>query len=245
MLFLTGWIQYADTSINVSLSQRRDLAAEGPILEVPDGRGGWKTAIAPMGYPAGKTKTMPVDLSAVLDRSDPRVRIRTNLAIYWDRIVYTVDDDPEPLRLTPAPLLSASLFERGFSRMTRASAESPHVFVHDDVAGGPRWADMAGRYTRLGEVRELLLSADDRYVVMKGGDAVRLVFDGSGAAAAARWLGPGLALRLRRMGQGRRQEHGRRADGGAPAVPRDGRRPLRRARVPGEPGAPRSSFGST
>jgi len=179
MLYLTGWIQYADTSINVSLSQRRDLAADGPVLEIPDGRGGWKTAIAPMGYPAGKTKTMPVDLSAVLDRSDPRVRIRTNLAIYWDRIVYTVDEGPAPLRITPAPLASAELSERGFSRMTRASAESPHVFVHDDVSTDPRWADMAGLYTRLGDVRPLLTAVDDRYVVMRGGDAVRLTFDAS------------------------------------------------------------------
>ena len=179
MLYLTGWIQYADTSINVSLSQRGDLAAEGPVLEVPDGRGGWKTAIAPMGYPAGKTKTMPVDLSGVLDRSDPRVRIRTNLAIYWDRIVYTVDETPAPLVLTPARLVSADLSERGFSRMTRASEESPHVFVHDDVSPGPRWADMAGLYTRLGDVRPLLTAVDDRYVVMKGGDAVRLIFDAS------------------------------------------------------------------
>ena len=179
MLYLTGWIQYADTSIAVSLSQRGDLAAEGPVLEVPDGRGGWKTALAPMGYPAGKTKTMPVDLSRVLDRSDPRVRIRTNLAIYWDRIAYTVDDAEAPLSVTAAPLVSAELFERGFSRMTRASAESPHVFVHDEVSTEPRWADMAGRYTRLGDVLPLLTTVDDRYVVMRGGDAVRLTFDGT------------------------------------------------------------------
>ena len=177
MLYLTGWIQYADTSINVSLSQRRDLAPFGPVLEVPDGSGGWKTAIAPMGYPAGKTKTMPVDLSNVLDRSDPRVRIRTNLAIYWDRIVYTADDAPAPVRLTPAPLTSAELSFRGFSRMTRAHDEAPHVFVHDDVSVEPRWADMAGRYTRFGDVRALLTAADDRYVIMKGGDVVRLEFD--------------------------------------------------------------------
>src|SRR5262245_16271470 len=36
------------------------------------------------------------------------------------------------------------------------------------------------------------------------------------------------------MGQGRRQEHGRRSDRRAPAVPRHGRRALRRARVSGE-----------
>ena len=179
MLYLTGWIFYADTSINVSLSQRADLAPFGPVLEVPDGRGGWKTAIPAMGYPAGKTKTMPVDLSQLLDRSDPRVRIRTNLAIFWDRIVYTVDEPTAPHRLTPAPLVFADLFFRGYSRMTRETEDGPQVFVHDDVATAPRWADMAGLYTRLGDVKELLQAADDRYVVMKGGDCVRLTFDAS------------------------------------------------------------------
>ncbi len=179
MLLLTGWIFYADTSINVSLAQRKDVAAMAPVLEVPDGKGGWKTAIASMGYPAGKTKTMPVDLSDVLDRADPRVRIRTNLAIYWDRIFYAVDEAPAPMRRTALPLSSANLSFRGFSRMRRESPDGPQVFVHDDVSRQPRWADMAGLYTRFGDVGELLAAADDRYVIMKGGDAVRLRFDAS------------------------------------------------------------------
>jgi len=182
MLYLTGWIFYADTSINVSLSQRGDLRAEPPVLEVPDGSGGWRPAIAAtrMGYPAGKTKTMPVDLSGVLVREDPRVRIRTNLAISWDRIAYTVDEDPAPTRVTRSALVSAELSFRGFSRMTVESPGGPQVFVHDDASGGPRWADMSGLYTRFGDVRPLLAAADDRYVVMKGGDSVRLEFDPSG-----------------------------------------------------------------
>lgn len=179
MLYLTGWIFYADTSINVSLSQRNDLAAAPPVLEVPDGAGGWRTAVPAMGYPAGKTKTMPVDLTGLLDPSDPRVRIRTNLAIYWDRIAYTVDDPAVPLRTAALPLVSAELFDRGFSRTERETPDGPQVFVHDDVSRGPRWADMAGRYTRFGDVRELLTAADDRFVVMKAGDAVRLAFDGA------------------------------------------------------------------
>jgi tetratricopeptide (TPR) repeat protein len=184
MLWLTGWIFYADTSINVSLSQGHGLTAEGPELQVPDGKGGWRTAIpaSSMGYPAGKTKTMRVDLSDVLDRNDPhpRVRIRTNLAIYWDRIAYTVGTvaaDPRGRELPPP---SASLSFRGFSRMTRETPDGPQVFVHDDVQTAPRWADMAGLYTRFGEVSELVTAADDRYVVLKGGDAVRLEFDASG-----------------------------------------------------------------
>ncbi|MDQ6893429.1 MAG: FG-GAP-like repeat-containing protein [Acidobacteriota bacterium] len=179
MLYLTGWIFYADTSIQVALSQSAAAAEKpfGPILEVPDGRGGWRTAIPAMGYPAGKTKTMPVDLSSVLDRRDPRVRIRTNLAVYWDSIAYTVDEEDAPFRLSRAPLVAGDLSFRGFSRMTRETEDGPQVFVHDDVDRSPRWADPAGLYTRFGSVLPLLSAADDRYVVMKGGDAIRLVFD--------------------------------------------------------------------
>src|SRR5262249_20081177 len=151
-----------------------------PVLEVPDGKGGWKVAIAAMGYPAGKTKTMPVDLSQVLDRADPRVRISTNLAIYWDRIAYTVDEEDAPLTVTDVPMASAELFFRGFSRRTRETPDGPDVFVHDDVSKEPRWADLAGLYTRFGDVRGLMKAADDRYAILKGGDAVRLVFDPRG-----------------------------------------------------------------
>ncbi|MDQ5857843.1 MAG: VCBS repeat-containing protein, partial [Acidobacteriota bacterium] len=183
MLYLTGWVFYSDTSIQVSLSQRGAAAGgerpAGPVLEVPDGRGGWRVAIPAMGYPAGKTKAMPVDLSDVLVRNDPRVRIRTNLALYWDRIVYTADDEEPPYEISPARLLSASLNLRGFSRMRRESPDGPHVFLHDDVETAPRWADLAGFYTRYGDVHPLLGAADDRYVVMKGGDAIRLEFDAS------------------------------------------------------------------
>ena len=51
--------------------------------------------------------------------------------------------------------------------------------MHDDVETFPRWADMAGLYTRFGDVAALLAAADDRSVVMKGGDCVRLAFDAS------------------------------------------------------------------
>jgi tetratricopeptide (TPR) repeat protein len=190
MLYLTGWIFYADTSINVSLSQgARPEKPSDPTLEVPDGHGGWRIAMPSMGYPAGKTKTVPVDLTGLLDPADPRVRIRTNLAIAWDRICYTVGEEPAPIRRARLPLSAARLFVRGFSRMTRDFPDGPQVFVHDDVDTSPRWADMAGLYTRLGDVRELLRSADDRYVVMKGGDAVRLEFDGSALPPApAGWV---------------------------------------------------------
>jgi hypothetical protein len=113
-------------------------------------------AIAAMGYPAGKTKTMPLDLSDVLDRSDPRVRIRTNLEIYWDRIAYTVDEGDAPTVETTAPLVAARLFSRGFSRRCARARTARTSSSTTTPSPDPLWADMAGRYTRFGDVRELL-----------------------------------------------------------------------------------------
>ena len=130
-----------------------------------------------MGYPAGKTKTMPVDLSDVLDRRDPRVRIRTNLAIFWDRIDYTVDEEPAPLRITPAPLVSARLFFRGFSRMTRETPGGPQVFVHDDVETS---SALGGHGRPLHALRGRARASDRGRRPLRrdeGGDAVRLEFD--------------------------------------------------------------------
>ena len=51
-------------------------------------------------------------------------------------------------------------------------------------------ADMTGSYTRYGLVSELLDRVDDRYVVMKGGDSVRLEFDASRLQPPPVWGGP-------------------------------------------------------
>ena len=49
----------------------------------------------------------------------------------------------------------------------------------------PRWRDLEGYYTRFGDVRELLASVDDRYVIMNAGDELRLRFPARRAPAPA------------------------------------------------------------
>jgi hypothetical protein len=179
VLFLNGWIFYTDTSINVSLSQRKDLVHFPPVLEVPDGRGGWKVAMESFGFPAGKTKTMPVDLTGLLDPKDPRVRIRTTMAIFWDEAYVTVDDPDVAVRTTTLPPAEATLSERGFSRRFRETPDGPELFDHGDATAAPAWEDVPGRITRLGDVTDLLARTDDRWVVFKGGDAIRIAYDAS------------------------------------------------------------------
>ncbi|MFI5197239.1 MAG: FG-GAP-like repeat-containing protein [Thermoanaerobaculia bacterium] len=177
VLFLTGWIFYTDTSINVSLSQRSDLAHFPPLLEVPDGAGGWKVVMESFGFPAGKTKTMPVDLTGLINPKDPRVRIRTTMAIFWDEAFATVNDPPVEVVTTPLAPSSAVLSERGFPRGARETPDGPEVFDHGDVSTPPRWEDIPGRVTRLGDVTDFLAKTDDRWVAFKGGDAIRITYD--------------------------------------------------------------------
>lgn len=177
MLYLNGWIFYTDTSINVSASQNSTVHPFPPELDIPDGHGGWKVAMPSFGFPAGKTKTMPVDLTGIVNPNDPRVRIRTTMQIYWDEAYVTVNDPSVPVRMRELAPESARLFFRGFSRRYRETPEGPELFDHADVSTVPHWADVPGRLTRYGDVTGLLQKADDRWVAFAGGDAVRIAFD--------------------------------------------------------------------
>ena len=89
----------------------------------------------------------------------------------------------------------------------------------------PRWRDLEGYYTRFGDVRELLPSVDDRYVIMNAGDELRLRFPKRRPPAAG--LGARLRRGRRRLGQGRRLQYDVLADRAAAADAPD--RPLRDA----------------
>jgi hypothetical protein len=81
--------------------------------------------------------------------------------------------------VTAAPLVAARLFFRGFSRRVRGRRKDPMSF--STTTRSPVPLGRHGRlYTRFGDVRDLLTSADDRFVVMKSGDCVRLEFDAGG-----------------------------------------------------------------
>ena len=187
-LFLRGWIYPTDASINVALSQQSDLKVMMPSLEVRDARGRWTTAIANIGFPSGKDKTIVVDLAGKFPTTDHRVRIRTNMQIYWDQAFVSQDVSTAPTRLTELPPVSADLHFRGYSRMYRKGGRyGPHWFAYDDVSREHPWRPIEGAFTRYGDVLPLLRKADDMYVVMAPGDEATVQFD----AASAKALPPG------------------------------------------------------
>lgn len=183
-LFLRGWIYPTDASINVALSQQRALTIASPSLEVIDAKGRWVTAIPDIGFPSGKDKTVIVDLAGKFPTADHRVRIRTNMQIYWDEAFVARDERQGAVRTTTLAPVSANLHARGFSRMyRRGGRHGPFWFAYEDVSTTNPWRPIEGNFTRFGDVLPLLTTSDDMYIVMAPGDETTLEFDAAAAPA--------------------------------------------------------------
>jgi len=182
VLFLQGWIFPADATINVALAQSNKLKAVLPYLQVTNEKGKWQTVVPNLSFPMGKNKTVIVDLSGKFLSDDTRLRIRTNMEIYWDHIFFTLDEPEVPIRQTTLRPTSADLHYRGFSRLYRKGGRyGPHWFEYSDVSAEPKWRDLTGNYTRYGDVLPLLMQSDDKYVIMNAGDEITVEFDANQA----------------------------------------------------------------
>lgn len=190
-LHLDGWIFPADASLNLAVAQRGDLPYLPPRLEVETAQG-WQTLMPSMGFPAGKTKTMVVD-TPPLPAGASKLRIVTSQWLHWDRIVWTTApaDTAPTVRAELLPA-SAELRFRGFSQLARRAPNAPHAYDYASLSTDSPWLPFAGRYTRYGDVRELLEAVDDRSVILAAGDEMALVFD----AAALPPPAPGMRRTL-------------------------------------------------
>ncbi len=187
-LLLTGWPDWTNSTVNYAVSQNRTLSPMLPRLDVigPDGR--WHTVKATMGLPAGMDKTMLVDLSGTFPTDDHRVRITTNLTIYWDQVLVstTRPAGTEGLRRTALDPLAAHLRFRGYSAsrsMARGEA-GPLTLNYDHAVKDVGFDHHQGRYTRYGPVGSLLTEADDCYVIFDHGDELAVEFPASMAPGA-------------------------------------------------------------
>ena len=180
LLLLTGWTDYAFSSDNVAAHQA-GLAMQPPSLAVLDNEGQWQTVIKEIGIPVGRPQTIAVDLSGQWLSASRQVRISTSMRIYWDQIQVASRDRGLTLtggvvttRLDP---IAADLRWRGFS--AEATKDEPFTYDYARVNTTSPWKVMPGRYTREGDVRELLRATDDMFVVSRPGDEIALSFDAS------------------------------------------------------------------
>ncbi|MCU1325471.1 MAG: Tetratricopeptide 2 repeat protein [Bryobacterales bacterium] len=178
VLVLSGWVDWADGSTFLGKSQETKEGLIMPYLQVKNAQGQWQTVIADMGIPAGKPKTISVELTGKFLSASREVRIVTNLCVYWDEIFLSEDTSAPQTVLTKVDAKSAGLGFRGFSKAVIDPArKQPEYFVYDQVSPVSNWNPTPGSYTRYGDVRELLGATDDRFVIMGSGDELVLRFD--------------------------------------------------------------------
>jgi hypothetical protein len=176
VLLLHGWVDWPDGSTFRAAAQEVNGGLITPYLQMQDAAGRWKTMIEDMGMPAGKPKTIAVELK--FPSASRRVRIVTSLCVYWDEIFLSDGPSTAETLQRAAPLASADLQFRGFSA-TRVDPrrKQPDLFFYDQVSPVSFWNPTSGLYTKYGDVRALLTDIDDRLVIMGSGDELRLRYD--------------------------------------------------------------------
>jgi hypothetical protein len=85
-LLMHGEVEYFSANSMYAASQA-GITAIPPYVEAQDGNGTWKRIVDDLGFPAGGPRTMTADLTGKLPRDTRKIRITTNLQVYWDSIL--------------------------------------------------------------------------------------------------------------------------------------------------------------
>ena len=173
-----GFVHPWDDTITIARSQGSSPAPEDLLIEVPDRNGHWVKAKDHLGIPAGRLKTVVLDLTGIfLPGAHRKLRLRTNMEVYWDKLAWAPGLPAERVRKQHLSLSEADLRYRGFSLLTQEGPSSPELAHYHILAKtGQQWRNLEGYHTAYGDVRELLEWIDDRMVIATSGDELRLRF---------------------------------------------------------------------
>jgi tetratricopeptide (TPR) repeat protein len=179
VLLLYGWVDYADSSANLAASQA-GVALVPPYLEVGDAGGRFSRASEQMGFPAGLPKTMLVDLEGLVSPARNRARIVTSMRLYWDQIRIARVAEAPGMLVSELPPSRAELRFLGYPAPFNPDGRRPSLYTYDEILPQELWGAHQGFYTRYGDVGPLVEAVDDRYVIARHGDELRLGFSESG-----------------------------------------------------------------
>ena len=196
-LLLHGEVEYFSANSMYAASQA-GVEAISPYMEAMDAMGKWRRVMDDMGFPAGGPRTMTADLTGRLPLGTRKIRITTNLQIYWDSILIDRttqndareiprpvsksaglrdDADTESPRMTSLPLVRADLEFHGYPFKIEGTPPGNVQYIYEKASATGPYTRPAGTYTRYGDVLPLLTATDDKLAVFGSGDEVQLDFD--------------------------------------------------------------------
>jgi Flp pilus assembly protein TadD len=176
-LLLTGYVEYFSATSLYSAWQA-GIAPISPYVEAQLADGSWKRIDQEMGFPAGLERTIVVDLSGKLPAGSHRIRIVTNLQIYWDQVL--VDDGPNDraqVHETEVPLAKAALRFHGYPRQIDGVSPGDLNYDYDEVSLTGPFQRQRGSYTRFGDVTPLLTGVDNKFAIFGSGEELAPEFN--------------------------------------------------------------------
>jgi tetratricopeptide (TPR) repeat protein len=197
VLFLQGYVEYGYSTSNYAAAQA-GVTLHAPTISVERG-GRWLPLREEWGFPAGTARWMAVDLEGLLLPGDRRLKVETDMEIYWDQL-FLAEATPLDLgeigrregagavppaasaaeglglQVTVLEPATSTLRFHGFPRENSPDGNLPRVYQYEDSAPSAVMRPFPGRYTPYGEVGELVRKADDRLAILGEGDELALVF---------------------------------------------------------------------
>ncbi|MDH3392577.1 MAG: CxxxxCH/CxxCH domain-containing protein, partial [Desulfobulbaceae bacterium] len=158
----------------------RSLTASGivqPYIELVDADGNW-VKVRSFGTPSGDLKTMVVDLSNLFLSDDHRIRIYMGIRPSSRWVIDRVRLDqsaPVAVAVQELQAISAELQFGGDAIETMSTLDSRIIASNDSLPVNSTIPSY-GNFTRYGDVFPLLTSSDDKFVIMREGDEVELLF---------------------------------------------------------------------
>ena len=190
ILFLDGWVDFEYSSANFAAYQS-GVTLTAPVLEMVDSEDGlFHPVIDPLGFPPGLPRMISVDLSSIAPLKSRRLRLRTNMRLFWDQIFVaeplSEEAVAEKVKVNEVKLSGAHLHRRGFPREHSPDGREPKIYDYSILDNTQPFRVMNGRYTRFGRVTDLLTRTDDRFVILGKGEEISLEFPTKGLPEVSR-----------------------------------------------------------
>lgn len=180
VLVMNGWLRFGGGMANIAASQDPSLPFPFPTLASEIAPGTWKAVDVTVGAPAGKTKTILVDLEGKLPPGTRRLRLTEAFEIHWDRIALMEKKPNARTKITFITPSEADLHFRGFSSPQNLPPDWPLTPDYASVSPNSYWTITPGGWcTRYGNVSELIASRDEGLALLNAGDELTLNFAAS------------------------------------------------------------------
>ncbi|MCC7377470.1 MAG: VCBS repeat-containing protein [Verrucomicrobiales bacterium] len=177
VLVLNGWLRFGGGMANIAASQDSTLPYPFPVLEAETAAGHWQKLNVVVGAPAGKTKTIMVDLAGKLQPGSRRLRLTQAFEIHWDRIALLEKQSQPSTQIAWLKPSTARLRPHGFGRLLDLPPDCPPTPDYDRVEPNSPWTIIPeGWSTRHGDVLELVKARDEGLALVHCGDELLLEF---------------------------------------------------------------------